>query len=73
MKGDNELEAVLHALPPDDGFLFLDSEAESFFRAETGIQDSEELRRHIIEVQEEAYKVSHFVVQLTEKNFRKQD
>ena len=59
MKGDNALEGVLHALPPDGSLLFLDSEAESFFRAETGINDSEELKRHIIDVQQEAYKVSH--------------
>ena len=36
----------------------LDPEAERFFKAETGIQDTEELRKHIIGVQEEAYKVS---------------
>lgn len=59
MDGGNELEAALRALPPDGSFLVMNPETESFFKAETGIQDSEELRKHMIEVQEEAYKVSH--------------
>ena len=59
MSEDNELEAILRALPPNDSLLVLDPETESFFKVESGIQDSEELRKHIIGVQEEAYKVSH--------------
>ena len=31
---------------------------EAFFKAGTGIQDTEELRKHIIQVHEEAYQVS---------------
>jgi len=57
MSEASELEAMLRALPPDNNFLVLDPETERFFKAETGIQDSEELRKHIIEVQGEAYRV----------------
>ena len=32
--------------------------AEEFLKAETGIQDSEELRKHVSYVQEETYKAS---------------
>jgi hypothetical protein len=42
----------------DETLLELDPEEEAFFKSETGIQDTEELRRHIVEVQEDAYKVS---------------
>ena len=59
MNEDKEVGAMLRALPPDGSFLVLDPEGESFFKAETGIQDSEELRKHIVEVQEEAYKVGY--------------
>jgi hypothetical protein len=31
---------------------------EAFFKAETGIQNTEELRKHIIEIKEEACKVN---------------
>ena len=41
----------------DGTLLKLGPEEEAFFKAETGIQDPEELRRHVIEVYEEAYKV----------------
>ena len=58
MNRNSEVEAYLRALPSDASFLVLDPETEDFFKAETGIQDSEESRKHIVEVQEEAYKVS---------------
>ena len=38
--------------------LQLGPEDEAFFEAETGIRDPEELRKHITDVHEEAYKVS---------------
>ncbi|KAF9649469.1 hypothetical protein BDM02DRAFT_1817741 [Thelephora ganbajun] len=57
MSLDGEIEAHLRTLHPDGTLLELDPEEETFFKAETGIQDTEELRKHIIEVQEEAYKV----------------
>ena len=59
MDRNSEVEVYLRTLPSDASFLVLDSETEEFFKAETGIQDSEELKKHIVEVQEEAYKVSH--------------
>ena len=58
MNRNSEVEAYLRALPSDASFLVLDPEIEEFFKAQTGIQDSDELRKHIVEVQEEAYKVS---------------
>jgi hypothetical protein len=41
--------------------LVLDPDTERFFKAETGIQDSEELRKHIIQVQQDAYKASDYL------------
>ena len=44
---------------PLDPSLFNPTDGEiSFFREQTGIQDPEELKKHIIGVQEEAYAVS---------------
>ena len=58
MNLDSEAEKLLRSLPPDGSFLALDHETEKFFKEETGIQDGEELKRHIIKVQQEAYEVS---------------
>lgn len=55
---DGETKAHLKTIRLDGTFLELSPREEAFFKAETGIQDTEELRKHIIEVQEEAYKVS---------------
>lgn len=52
-----EIEPYLRSLPLDRDLLVLDPDTERFFKAETGIQDTEELRTHIIQVQEDAYKV----------------
>jgi len=57
MNTDIETEIRLHTLPLDDTLLGLNPEEEAFFKSETGIQDTEELRKHIIRVQEDAYKV----------------
>lgn len=57
MSRKSEAEAYLRSLPPDGSFLTLDPETETFFKEETGITDSNELREHIIKVQEEAYEV----------------
>lgn len=54
---DNETETRLRTLHFDGKFLELGLEEETFFKAETGIQDPEELRKHVIEVHEEAYEV----------------
>jgi len=53
-----EAETRLRILPLDDTLLELDAEEEAFLKLETGIQGTEELRKHIIEVQADAYKVS---------------
>jgi len=58
MNVDIQTETRLRALPLDSTLLELNPEEEAFFKSETGIQDTEELREHIIEVQEGAYKVS---------------
>ena len=54
---DGETETHLRTLHLNGALLELGPEEEAFFRAEIGIQDTEELRKHIIEVHEEAYKV----------------
>ena len=53
-----EIEGVLRTIPLDHSLLVLNPDTETFFKAETGIQDTEKLREHIIEVQKEAFKVS---------------
>jgi len=58
MNIDVETETRFRALHPDDTLLELNPEEEAFFKLETGIQNTEELRKHIIKVQEDAYKVS---------------
>jgi len=55
---DVETEMHLRALHLDGTLLELKPEEEAFFKSETGIQDTEELKKHIIEVQEDAYGVS---------------
>ena len=54
---DTETETCLRALHLDGTLLGLNPEEEAFFKSETGIQDTDELKKHIIEVQEDAYKV----------------
>jgi len=44
-----------HAL--DERCYYLTDEERTFFKQQTGIQDDEELKAHILEVQAEAYKV----------------
>lgn len=41
--------------PLDPGLLALQEDELAFFKVQTGIQDSEELREHILNVQAEAY------------------
>jgi len=55
---DRENEEHYRAFHFDGTLLELGPEEEAFFKVETGIQDSQELRKHIIDVHEEAYKVS---------------
>ena len=56
---DNEIETLPRTVYLDATLLELNPKEEAFFKAETGIQDTDELKRHITEVQEEAYKVSN--------------
>ena len=55
---DSGTATQLPPFPFDDTLFGLEPEEEAFFKAETGIQDPEELKKHAIEVHEEAYKVS---------------
>jgi len=55
---DIETETRPRTLPLDDTLLELSREGEAFFESETDTQDMEESRKHIIGVQEDAYKVS---------------
>ena len=58
MDEESKVERLPRVPQPGGSVLLeLDPDAERFFKAETKIQDSVELRKHIIEVQEEAYKV----------------
>ena len=58
MSVNPEAEALLRTLYLDGTWLELNPQEEAFFKSETGIQDTEELRKHIIEVQKDAYEVS---------------
>ena len=55
---DAQAETHLRTLPLGSMSLEITPEEEAFFKSETGIQDTEELKKHIIQVQEDAYKVS---------------
>jgi len=55
---DGENEEHYLTFQFDGTLLELGPEEEAFSKVETGIQDPEELRKHIIDVHEEAYKVS---------------
>jgi hypothetical protein len=44
----------------DTSLYSLSSEQAAFFKAQTGIDDDEELKRHILEMQAKAYEASHF-------------
>ena len=58
MVPDSDTATHLRAFRFDGSFLELGPEEEAFFKAKTGIQYPEELRKHVIEAHEEAYKVS---------------
>ena len=59
MDQDTNVKSHLQALPLDSSLLVLKPDIEEFFKVEAGIQDTEELKKHIVQVQEEAYKVAH--------------
>ena len=58
MSTEAEAETDFRTLHLDSTWLELSPQKEAFFKSETGIQDTEELRKHIIHIQENAYKVS---------------
>lgn len=53
MDQDNQVEST-------GALLVLDPDTERFFKVETRIQDTEELRKHIIQVQQEACKAGRY-------------
>jgi hypothetical protein len=46
-----------YLLPLDDKLYNLDNEAVAFYKQQTGIDDDEDVKRHILEIQEKAYAV----------------
>jgi len=48
--------------PLDPSLYFLDPKLEKLFKTSTGIQDDEELKAHILKVQDEAYRVRYKIV-----------
>ena len=54
---DSKVEERFRSHRFDGTLLELGPEEEAFFKVETGIQNPEELRKHIIDVHEEAYEV----------------
>ena len=54
-EGEKEL-AKLH--PLDENEYKIDEDGLAFMKAQTGIEDEEELKKHILAVQAEAYAVS---------------
>jgi hypothetical protein len=52
-------DVTFQTIPAVDASLYkLTSEEAAFFKAQIGIDDDEDLKRHILEVQAKAYKVS---------------
>jgi hypothetical protein len=49
--------ATYPTLPLDPSIYHLDEDELAYFKIQTGIQDEHELRKHILEVQAEAYAV----------------
>jgi hypothetical protein len=47
-----------NVLPLDPDLYWMQDSEREFFRAHTGIQDDEELKRHVLDVQRQAYSVS---------------
>ncbi|KAG2133666.1 uncharacterized protein EDB93DRAFT_862090 [Suillus bovinus] len=54
------VKPIIPLFPLDDSLYRLDAEEIAFLRRQTGIQDEVALKTHIIEVQEEAYKVAPY-------------
>lgn len=57
----SDIEPYLRTLHVDGTLLELGPEEEAFFKIETGIQDTEELKEHIIKVHQGAHEASDIV------------
>jgi hypothetical protein len=55
----NSQERVPGLLLIDDKLYNPDDEEKHFLKSLTGIEDAEELRKHVLSVQREAFEVSH--------------
>ena len=55
---------ITNTLPLDVNDYALDGEEARFFKAQTGITDNEDLKRHILQIQEEAYKACWLTIQV---------
>ena len=58
MNADGETGTLFRTLHLEDTLLELNPEEEAFLKSAMGIQDTEELKKHIVEVQEDGRKVS---------------
>jgi hypothetical protein len=52
-----DMGSQLVKFPLDESLYSLGEEQAMFFKQQTGIQDDDELKRHVLEVQREAYDV----------------
>ena len=57
MSDSSSNAAGIHVLRLDPSLYRLGDEEAAFFKESTGIQDNEELKQHILQVQKEAYAV----------------
>ncbi|KAG6807488.1 hypothetical protein H0H92_007296 [Tricholoma furcatifolium] len=60
MSSSNDDAVPIQRRPLDQSLYFLDGEELGFYQELTGIHDEEELKQHIIAVQEKAYQVYHY-------------
>ena len=66
--GDLKISAVVKpGAEALDAAYRLSPEQATFFKAQTGINDDDDLRTHILEVQESAYKVSVMMLSASQK------
>jgi len=53
----DEVAALRKVAPPDEKFYQLDEQELAFFKSQTGIEDDEKLKQHIVKVQRDAFEV----------------
>jgi hypothetical protein len=56
---------MLVKVPLDENMYSLKEEEIAFYKQQTGIQDDEELKQHVLAVQKEAYDVRQFLAGFT--------